>query len=286
MTLMQALQHYTHVFSSNGISDSHIEARSLISYITQKSAVEIYTQPDQVLDKEVETSLKTLVERRLRREPSAYIVKHREFYGIDFHVDSRVLIPRPETELLVDSALAFAKSNGRSGRLTIADIGTGCGAIAISLALSLPQCKIYATDISPLALQIAELNCQRLAVSRQITLLQGDLLEPIPESVDLIVANLPYIKNSQVESLDPEISMFEPRIAIDGGESGLYQISRLLDKVEQKINYPGCVLLEFGQDQQEEISNLVRHHFRKAVLEFMPDLNGVKRVVQIGLPDN
>jgi release factor glutamine methyltransferase len=286
MTLIQAVHHYARVLSSRGVADSLIEARLLISHVTQRSTVQIHTEPDQMLSPADKRYLKALIDRRLSREPYPYIVNHREFYGIDFYVDSRVLIPRPETELLVDSALAFVENNGsgRSGHPTIADIGTGCGAIAISLALSLPRSKIYATDISPQALQIAELNCRRLGVSGQITLLQGDLLDPMPESVDLIVANLPYIKNSEVDDLDPEISVFEPRIAIDGGPDGLRYISRLLDKVEQKINRSGCVLLEFGQTQQEEIDNLIRRLFRQVSFHFISDLSGTNRVVQVSFP--
>jgi release factor glutamine methyltransferase len=283
MTLMQALQHYATVLGYNGVTDSRLEARLLISHVTQKSAVEIYTEPEQRLSQADKQNLKALVQRRLRREPPAYILNHREFYGNDFYVDPRVLIPRPETELLVDLALAFGRSQDKesSDPLTIADIGTGCGAIAISLALNLPQSRIFATDISSLALEVAELNCQRDAVNGQVTLLQGDLLEQLPERVDLIVANLPYIEESEIENLDPEISAYEPRIALDGGRDGLYHIGRLLAQVNRKIRPRGCVLLEFGQGQQDSISYLVRRHLDPAGLEFISDLNGIYRVVQI-----
>jgi release factor glutamine methyltransferase len=283
MTLAQALQQSAHILNVNGIEDSYIEARMLLGYITKVSPVGIHTQPEQTLSQEEERILQVLVERRLRREPTAYIINHREFYGIDFYVDSRVLIPRPETELLVDTALDFVKNNCNcpSRHLLIADIGTGCGAIAISLALNLPQSTVYATDISPSALDIAKLNCEYHKVTGQITLLQGDLLAPIPKSIDLLVANLPYIRSSELEDLSPEIAKFEPRIAIDGGECGLAQISRLLEQAEDKIKPRGCLLLEIGQNQEKEVSYLIHRHLKKIRFEFIPDLNGIKRVVKI-----
>ncbi|HEX7364721.1 MAG TPA: HemK/PrmC family methyltransferase, partial [Dehalococcoidia bacterium] len=195
MTLAEALQQSAYILSTNSIEDSHIEARMLLGHVTNLSTVQIYTKHQQILGSEEEAKLQKLIGRRLRNEPTAYILKHKEFYGIDFYVDSRVLIPRPETEMLVDAALEFAAS--RSSYLTqpllIADIGTGCGAIAISLALNLPGSKVYATDSSPSALEVARLNCRHHKVAEQVTLLTGDLLQPLPEPVDLIVANLPYI---------------------------------------------------------------------------------------------
>ena len=283
MTLAQALQQSAQILNVNGIEDSYIEARMLLGYITKLSPVEIYTQPEQTLSQGQERVLQALVERRLRREPTAYITNRREFYGIDFYVDSRVLIPRPETELLVDTALDFAKNNCNSPSrpLLIADIGTGCGAIAISLALNLPQSKVYATDISLSALKIAKLNCEYHKVTRQVILLQGNLLAPIPKSIDLIIANLPYIRSSELENLSPEIAKFEPRIAIDGGECGLAQISQLLQQAEGKIKPQGCLLLEIGQNQENEVSHLIHRHLKKVRFEFIPDLNGIKRVVKI-----
>jgi len=282
MTLAQALQQSAHILSLNGIEDSHTEARILIGHISKLSPVQIYTQPEQTLSQEQEKSLQKLIKRRLRREPTAYIVNRREFYGFDFYVDCRTLIPRPETELLVDTALEFAKSGTYlPGPVLIADIGTGCGAIAISLALNLPQSKVYAIDISPSAIEVTKFNCEHHKVTEQVTFLQGNLLEPLPEPVDLIVANLPYIKSSELENLSPEITKFEPRTAIDGGESGLGKVSQLLEQAEGKINHQGCLLLEIGQNQEKEVSHLIHRYFKKVRFECIPDLNGIKRVVKI-----
>ncbi|MBN2463502.1 MAG: peptide chain release factor N(5)-glutamine methyltransferase [Dehalococcoidia bacterium] len=283
MTLAQALQQSARTLSSNGIDDSHIEARMLLGYTTKLSSARIYTQSEQTLSQEQEIKLQELVERRLRHEPAAYIVNHREFYGIDFYVDSRVLIPRPETELLVDMALEFARSSSTYPvrPLLIADIGTGCGAIATSLAINIPQSEIYATDVSPSALEVARLNCECHNVTDRITLLQGNLLEPLSGPVDLIVANLPYIKSSELANLSPEIIQFEPSLAIDGGESGLDYISQLLKQAGGRINTGGCLLLEIGQNQEKEVSYLIRSSLKKVNFEFISDLNGIERVVRI-----
>jgi release factor glutamine methyltransferase len=281
MTLTQALQQSARILSVNGIEDSYIEARMLLGHITKLLPVQIYTQTEQTLSQEQERGLYELIERRLRREPTAYIVNRREFYGIDFYIDSRALIPRPETELLVDTALEFSKNTYPPSPPLIADIGTGCGAIAISLALNLPHSKIYATDISHSALEVARLNCEHHKVTRQVTLLQGDLLEPVPEPVDLIVANLPYVRSSELENLSPELNRFEPRTAIDGGENGLKCIRQLLEQTKGKINPQGCLLLEIGQNQEQEVTRLINSYLNKVSFTFIRDLNGINRVVKI-----
>jgi release factor glutamine methyltransferase len=281
MTLAQTLQQSAHTLSVNGIEDSYIEARMLLGHITKLSPAQIYTQTEQTLSQEQERSLCELIERRLRREPTAYIINRKEFYGIDFYLDSRVLIPRPETELLVDTALGFLKNTYLSSPPLIADIGTGCGAIAISLALNLPRSKIYATDISYSSLEVAKLNCEHYKVTRQVTLLQGNLLEPVLEPVDLIVANLPYIRSSELENLSPEITGFEPRTAIDGGENGLKCIRQLLEQTKEKTNPRSCLLLEIGQNQEQEIIHLIHSCLNKVSFTFIPDLNGINRVVKI-----
>jgi release factor glutamine methyltransferase len=282
MTLTQALQQSAHILSAKGIEDNYIEARMLLGHITKLPPVQIYTQTEQTLSQEQERTLHRLVRRRLSREPAAYIVNRREFYGIDFYVDSRVLIPRPETELLVDAALEFLKDEAYlPSPLLIADIGTGCGAIAVSLALNLPQSKIYATDISYSALEVARLNCEYHEVTKQVTLLQGNMLEPVPEPVVLIAANLPYVRSSELENLSPEITRFEPRTAIDGGKNGLQCISQLLQRIQGKISPQGCLLLEIGQNQEQDVINLIHSSLNKVNFTFIPDLNGINRVVKI-----
>jgi release factor glutamine methyltransferase len=165
----------------------------------------------------------------------------------------------------------------------VADIGTGSGAIAISLALALPQAKIFATDISASALQVAEINCRRYRVDGHVILLQGDLLEPLPEPVDIITANLPYIKNCELKTLNLEITNFEPLIALVGGDDGLEKIRRLLDQIPGKIHPEGCLFLEIGQGQGEIVKPSIYNRFPEAMINLIPDLGGVERVVKVSI---
>ncbi len=285
-SLRQALHHSIHLLKDHGIEDSHIEARALLQFITGLSAAEVYASPERMLTKKEERRLKGLLQRRLCREPLAYITNKKEFYGLDFYVDQRVLIPRPETELLVETAIEFAtgKASPYAKTTTIADIGTGCGAIAISLAVNLPTCIVYATDISHLALEVARINCQRHNVSNRVILLHGNLLEPLHNPVDIIVANLPYISSTELPTLEPEVREFEPEIALNGGNSGLELIQQLLSQVEQKINPAGCLILEIAHDQQEDLASILHGNFRAITLDFISDLGGVKRVARITFP--
>lgn len=286
MTLAQALQQAARILSINGIEDCHIEARLLLGYVTKLSTAQIYAYREQSLTEEQEKTLREFVERRISREPTAYIVNRKEFYGLDLYVDRRVLIPRPETEILVDTALQFARRRSlgspfQEQSVLIADVGTGCGAIAICLARNLPQSRVYAIDISSEALEVAALNCQRHKVSQRIILLCGHLLQPVPEPVDIVVANLPYVSTSAFSNLSPEITKFEPRIALDGGGDGLELIDQLLRQVSNKVNPRGCLLLEIGQEQEKGVVSLINHHFNGVRFELIPDLSGIGRVAKI-----
>jgi release factor glutamine methyltransferase len=285
MNLARALQQSAYLLNNSGVADSRLEARMLLGHATNLSAVQIFAEPEQILSREEEDNLIKLIERRLKHEPAAYILKQKEFYGLDFYVDPRVLIPRPETEILVDAALDFANSRSRylTRPLLLADIGTGCGAIAISLALNLPGCKVYATDLSPAALEVAGLNCRRREVTEQVSLLPGDLLKPLPEPVDLIVANLPYIKKSDLSALIPEICEFEPKMALDGGESGLDCIERLLQQINDKMNTGGCLILEIGNGQEEAMRRLIHSYIKSTNFRFVTDLSGIKRTIIIDI---
>ena len=282
MTLSEALQSTKHTLSAAEIEDAEIEAELLLCHILRASKTQLYTEAERALTSVEISSLHHLIQRRLLHEPTAYILQHCEFYGIDFYVDYRTFIPRPETELLVEKAIEFAHRHfPPEKQFTIADIGTGNGAIAISLALALPQAKFYATDISASALQVAEVNCRYHKLDSRVELLQGNLLEPLPQPVDIIVANLPYIKNCELQGLSPEIINFEPMVALAGGEDGLDKIRRLLEQVQGKINPGGCLLLEIGQEQGKTAPTLINSYFPKANIELSPDLGGIDRVVKI-----
>jgi len=242
--------------------------------------VGLYVNTKQELSNKQATAFSTLIKRRLNHEPTAYITGHKEFFGIDFQISPGTLIPRPETELLVEKAIGLA-STSFPQFLLIADIGTGCGAIAIAIALHLPKVKIYASDISAAALEVAESNCRHHGVSDRITLLHGDLLDPLPEPVHLIVANLPYIKESELPTLPPEISMFEPQIALAGGMNGLKQIERLLSQARRKLLPKGAMMLEIGYEQGQTVSELAKQYIPSARVNVITDLAGLDRAVMI-----
>ena len=240
--------------------------------------VQLYLALDQELSPQQDKDFWNLIERRLDGEPTAYITRHREFYGLDFYVDPNVLIPRPESELLVEKALRLAQEHAVS---TIVEVGTGCGAIAISLALSLPQAKIYATDISAAALKVALFNCQKHGVVDRICLLLGDMLAPLPEPVDLIVANLPYVMESELSQINA--LNFEPHLALNGGSDGLEKIGQLCTQISDKLRPGGYLLLEIGQGQRRAVITLLRSLFPSVEIEMAPDLSGIDRIVSLTL---
>ncbi len=275
MTLKQALGRAREILVANNIEDAPLESELLLRHALKISRVQLYQDLNHELSPEQEETFWQLIERRLSHEPTAYILGHREFYGLDFYIDPSVLIPRPESELLVEKALKLAQSQPVS---TIAEVGTGCGAIAISLALNLPQAKIYATDISAPALKIALLNCQKHGVVDRICLLAGEMLDPLPEPVDLIVANLPYVKESEINAAG-----FEPPVALNGGSDGLEKIRRLCCQAGDKLRPEGCLLLEIGQGQERAVTTFLRSLFPSAEIEVAPDLSGIDRVISLRL---
>jgi len=282
--LREALQSATQTLSKARIADASVEAELLLGHVLGVSKTQLYTEPERGLTSVETEHLWNLVRRRLDHEPAAYILGHCEFYGIDFCIDSHTFIPRPETELLVEKAVELAQRISHRGKqITIADIGTGCGAIAISLALALPRAKIYATDISDSALQVAEENCRRYAVNGQVELLRGNLLEPLPQPVDMIVANLPYIRNCEFVDLSQEIGDYEPAMALAGGRDGLDKIQQMLEQMPGELSQGAYFLLEIGQGQSGKVTSLIRSYFSQANIELISDLGGIERVVKVGL---
>jgi release factor glutamine methyltransferase len=276
LTVKQALSRAREILTAGNIEDSHLEAELLLRHVLQTDRVRLYLEPGRELTPGQKEQFFSYIERRLNNEPAAYITGHREFYGLDFRVGPGVLIPRPESELLVDRALEIAR---RRFFPVIAEAGTGSGAIAVSLAVNLPQARIYATDISAPALEIALDNCRRHGVADRVVLLEGDLLEPLPEKADLIVANLPYVREPELSGVNT--LGFEPWLALDGGADGLGVIRRLCAIAGEKLNPDGCLLLEIGQGQGEAVSTLLRGLYPTAGIEVTPDLAGIDRVVSL-----
>jgi release factor glutamine methyltransferase len=282
VTLREALRQAEARIASRHIPDARIEAELLLMHALGVQKADLYARLGEPLTPAVGDEFMALVERRLRREPAAYILGRHEFYGIDLYVDPRVLIPRPETELLVEAALAFAERRfGKERPCSVADVGTGSCAIGIALALHLPQAFIYATDVSPGATEVARLNCRRHSVEGRVALLLGDLLEPLSQPVDLIVANLPYVKDADIPQLMPEIRDFEPVGALSGGADGLDEVRRLLARAQDHLLPQGAVILEIGLGQAEEAVSLAKRHFPSSNVDLLKDFAGIERVLRI-----
>lgn len=225
------------------------------------------------------------VARREKREPVAYITGHREFYGLDFAVTPAVLVPRPETEHVVDEALALARAKRQSApAVFIADVGTGSGAIAIALAAHLPYAQVCALDSSREALEVAWRNADRHGVLGRMCLVQSDLLEHLPWAVDILVANLPYVADEEWPALAPEIRFHEPAHALRGGANGLDLIRRLLVQAPERLRPGGAVVLEIGAGQADGVRRAAQAAFPNAHIRVAQDYAGLDRVVIVQTP--
>jgi release factor glutamine methyltransferase len=277
-TVAEAVQCARSVLHSTGVPDAWLDAELLVAHALACSRTDLYAHPERALTTHEAAALQTLVSRRAKREPLAYILGRREFYGLDFQVSPEALVPRPETELLMDRALAFARSRG-SAALRIADVGTGSGCVAVSLAVHLPQAVVYAVDASSSALDVARRNAAAHGVARRVRFLQGHLLEPLPERVDIIVANLPYIPESDVVDLQPEVRDYEPRAALTPGPDGAALVRQMLASAPQHLLPGGVVYAEFHSPQRAELVSAAQTAFPDARITVAQDLAGLDRVL-------
>jgi release factor glutamine methyltransferase len=273
-----ALAWATPILSAAGVPSPRLDAEVLLAHILDSTRARLYAEPETELQKRQRGMFVAAVERRQRREPVPYIVGHREFFGLDFAVDRRVLIPRPETELLVERAL---ESAARWARPILVDVGTGSGIVAISLAVHLPHATIYATDASIAPLQVAARNAARHGVVDRLPLLYGDLLDPLPEPVHVIVANLPYVPTAVLPTLDPDVADYEPLAALDGGPDGLLHIRRLLEQAGDCLLPDGEILLEIGAGQGQRVVGLASQQFPDAQVDCFHDYAGLDRIVRV-----
>ncbi len=257
-----------------------LDAQVLLSHVLAVDRAVLLAHPERDLTAEQAACFEALVRQCARGLPLPYATGWRAFYHHDFHVTPDVLIPRPETEHLVEAALLWALSRAVDGSsLTIVDVGTGSGAIALSLAAALPRATVHATDISPAALDIARRNASRLQV--ELCFHQGDLLAALPESVkpDLIAANLPYIATDELAGL--AVARHEPRLALDGGPDGLDLIRRLLVQTLGRVGKTFALMLEIGAGQDQAVQALCRAAFPDATIRVIKDYAGQNRVVEV-----
>lgn len=252
------------------------EQEILLCHAYRIALSELYAHPEKYLPagrhgNDQDTRYQTLLQRRLKNEPIAYLVGYQPFLGLKFFVDPSVLIPRPETELLAQMAIDLKPK-------IIADIGTGSGAIAVTLAKNLPETKVIGIDSSSETLKIAKKNAEYHGVANRCHFLEGHLLDPLAEKVDLVVSNPPYIPTREIDNLEPQIKDFEPREALDGGEDGLHYIRQLIENSPKYLSPNGHLLMEFGFGQAEEIKALAHKHFKQ--VEIYQDLAGIDRILK------
>jgi len=259
-----------------------LDAELLLAHSLDWDRARLHAYPEQALSPEQMAVFGNLSHRHAQGEPLAYLLEQQEFFGLSFYVDNRVLIPRPETELLVEEAIAWLQTRQIDCRhLIVADVGTGSGAVAISLATSCPRLTLYATDVSADALQVAARNTQHHAVADRIRLLHGDLLAPLPEPVHLIAANLPYVSEDELAYLPPHIVRFEPRLALDGGADGLSVVERLLSQAMSYLLPQGVILIEIGAAQGDLALARARHFFPSAQIQVRQDHGARDRLMII-----
>ena len=279
-TLGETLLRISASLDELSIPDARLEAEALLAHTLQMSRVQVLAHPERPLSTEEETAVSEALRRRLSREPLAYITGRREFFGTDFKVNSSVLIPRPETETLVETALKIANEFPGGPELSVVDVGTGSGAIAVSLALHLPSARMFAVDSSGAALELAQANAEMHGVADRITFLEGDLLSPFNGGVDLIAANLPYVRTGELSSLAPEV-LQEPVEALDGGQDGLDVIRRLMHQAQHVISGDGVILLEMDPRQAEPLRSIGESLFPGAEISIIQDLAGLDRVFML-----
>ena len=269
-----------------GVDSAPLEARLLMAHALGMASDQLLLSPDMAVPPEAESRFSEALRRRLTREPLFYILGEREFYGLALHVDSRALIPRPETELLVEEALAVVRAGKPEQRdgtgLEIADIGTGSGCVVVALATQLPGARFFAADLAAEALEVALINAERHGVADRITFAQGDLLEPLPGPMHIIVANPPYVPKENLATIQAEIRDHEPRVAVDGGNGGMTIAERLIAQAPAALRPGGWLFMEVGYGQASVMVDAAQVVFNPgAQIDMALDLAGVQRVVRV-----
>ncbi len=281
-TILRVLQWAESHLQQKGISEPRSGASVLLAHCLGCTRLDLYLRHDKPLTAEELGCYKRLLRRRLAHEPTQYITGHQEFWSLDFIVNPAVLIPRPETELIVEAVIRHVRNHPESGRWhQLLDVGTGSGVLAVALAKELPHLQITASDASPEALAVARLNSERHGVQDRVTLVQGDLLTALDPlgSFDIVVANPPYVPTATWEQLPPEIRDHEPRLALDGGPDGLEVIHRLVYEVPPFLRSGGFLALEVGQGQAESVVQLLEATQAFSSTSIIPDYQHIGRVV-------
>jgi release factor glutamine methyltransferase len=277
-TIMKVLGWTQGRFAERGLGTPRLDAELLLAHLLKVERIRLYTHFDQPLKPEELAAFRELIKRRLAGEPVAYLVGKREFRSLELSVDPRVLIPRPDTETLVEAALELLPAHGAA---RVVDVGTGSGAIAIAIAVARPEVEVEAVDRSLEAAEVARANAARLAPRVRVHI--GDLLAGISGSIDLVVSNPPYIPTSSIGTLQAEVQR-EPRLALDGGADGLDVVRRLVRESAACLRAGGALALEIGAGQADATAQLLTEAGFTAIRKH-PDLAGIERVVSGRRPD-
>ena len=274
----------TDYLKSKGIENPRLNAEVLLARQLNLERMRLYLNFDQPLTGEEISGYRSLIKRRVSREPLQYITGTQEFWSLDFLVDRHVLIPRPETEIVVEQAISLARTveQNEGQSLQVLDLGTGCGAISIALAKEIPGAMIWATDISEKALCLARRNALKHGVSVRLRFCQGDLWKPLLDRnspFDIVVSNPPYVTSGQYNDLPPEIRNNEPRLALDGGEDGMYYLKKIIKGAHDFMNPGGWIILEMAPGQTEKALTIMDQTGGYERMERIKDYSRAYRVV-------
>jgi release factor glutamine methyltransferase len=282
-TIIKLLGWTESYFKDHCIDSPRLTAEILLGFSLGIRRLDLYLQHDRPLEKNELTRFKALIKQRIGREPVAYITGEKGFYESDFQVKKGVLIPRPDTEVMVETAIGLLGSGKAvAGEKKVLELGVGSGAIVISLAKACPGHAYFGCDLSSVALETAKQNAVCLAET-PIQFFQGSWLDAVnpKESFDLILSNPPYIPTRDIQDLAPEIKFHEPLLALDGGGDGLDSIREILDKARACLMPGGTLLIEMGFDQREGVAAIVATFFEYEPIEFIKDLAGHTRLISL-----
>jgi release factor glutamine methyltransferase len=277
VSITQALTDATRLLTNAGVPEARKEARSLLAHVMNIDSKLLITKPDQLVTESFANRLQELLDRRAAGEPAQYIIGSQDFYGRTFEVNSNVLIPRPETEGLIEATLDYLPSSASSW---ICDVGTGSGCIAITLLCERLASYGIATDISRSALEVAQRNANAHNVGPRLSFIESDCFSAIERDqlFDVIVSNPPYVAGKMMPSLQREVRDHEPHIALSPGDDGLRIISRLITDAPRFLKRGGHLLMEIGFDQSEAVRDLIDRTDWN-LIDILPDLQGIPRIV-------
>ena len=281
----ELLQWSTNLLKDHRVENPRLNAELLLAHSLNLNREELYVRLRRDVGERETEVLEGLIRRRISGEPLQYILGHQEFWSINFKVDPRVLIPRPETEFLVEQSLSILSKKTFEHNPSVLEIGTGSGAIAVALAKEVKHLFLVATDISRDAIILARENAKAAGVQRQIEFVNGDLFSPLRPSrekrpFDLIVSNPPYIVRRKICTLAKEVKDYEPTIALNGGEDGLGFYRRIIPEAPGYLRAGGWLLLEVALGQGSDVSDLIEEEGSFYQPECIPDLSGIGRVVK------